>query len=159
MVEEGLQLNMPQRLSAGAFEGALRIGSQNDRDAYWYVPTNEIVVSEVSEDHEQSTVDADTYRLSEETVGEYIHRTEREGAVWSLNKLGEFLRNVASFGDVRILTLRQEEAYALCRISKLDTESAAELLGISEGLLRDHLSTAQKKITCAFNLVEAVNNH
>ena len=156
MSNQGPQLTMPRRISDGEFTGALRIGSQNDRDVYWYVPTNEIVVID---DSEAAPVAADRHRLSAETVGEYIHRTEREGAVWSLNRLGEFLRNVASFGDVRILTVRQEEAYALCRISGIDTASAAELLGISESLLADHLSTAQKKITCAFNLVEAVNKH
>jgi len=156
MVEQSPQLTTPRRVSAGEFAGALRIGSQNDQDAYWYVPTNQIVVGE---DPETVPERADVHQLSEETVGEFIHQTEREGAVWSLNELGEFLRNVASFGDVRILTLRQEEVYALCRISGLDTEHAAELLGISESLLADHLSTAQKKITCAFNLVEAVNKH
>jgi len=155
MVEQS-RLKSPRRIEAGEFEGALRLGSQNTREAYWYVPTNEILVTD---NPTQAPEGADIHRLSEETVGEYIHRTEREGAVWSLNKLGEFLRNVASFGDVRILTLRQEEAYALCRISGLDSTTAAELLGISEGLLVDHLSTAQKKITCAFNLVEAVNKH
>ncbi len=156
MVEGSPQLTTPGRITEGEFAGALRIGSQNDQDAYWHVPTNEIVVTDTPE---SAPEDADVHRLSEQTVGEFVHRTEREGAVWSLNKLGEFLRNVASFGDVRILTLRQEEAYALCRISSLDTTTAAELLGISEGLLVDHLSTAQKKITCAFNLVEAVNKH
>ncbi len=156
MVEAPSPLTTPRQITDGEFEGALRIGSQNDQDVYWYVPTNEIVVSDTPE---QAVEKANIYQLSEETVGEFVHRTEREGAVWSLNKLGEFLRNVASFGDVRILTLRQEEAYALCRISSLDTASAAELLGISESLLVDHLSTAQKKITCAFNLVEAVNKH
>jgi len=156
MVEQGPQLTTPKRIVDGEFEGALRIGSQNDRGAYWYVPTNEIVISDTPETAPEQ---ADIHRLSEETVGEFIHQTEREGAIWSLNELGEFLRNVASFGDVRILTLRQEEVYALCRISGLDTEHAAELLGVSESLLVDHLSTAQKKITCAFNLVEAVNKH
>mgnify|MGYP005856236103 CR=1 FL=1 len=156
MVDQAPQLTTPRRIADGEFEGALRIGSQGDRDAFWYVQTNEIVVTDRPD---IIPMEAEIHRLSEETVGEFIHRTEREGAVWSLNKLGEFLRNVASFGDVRILTLRQEEAYALCRISGLDQGSAAELLGISESLLADHLSTAQKKITCAFNLVEAVNKH
>jgi len=156
MAEQRPQLTTPRRISAGEFAGALRIGSQNDKDAYWHVPTNEIVVGD---DPETTPEAADSYRLSEKTVGEFIHETEREGAIWSLNELGEFLRNVASFGDVRILTLRQEEVYALCRISGLDSAHAAELLGISESLLIDHLSTAQKKITCAFNLVEAVNKH
>ena len=156
MVEQSPQRTTPRRVSDGEFAGALRIGSQDDKDAYWYVQTNEIVVDGTSEVAPET---ASVYRLSQETVGEFIHRTERNGSVWSLNELGEFLRNVASFGDVRILTLRQEEAYALCRISGLDRQCAAELLGISESLLVDHLSTAQKKVTCAFNLVEAVNKH
>ncbi len=156
MVERGPQLTTPAQISDGEFAGALRIGSQNELEAYWYVPANEIVLTA---DKATAPDAVERYRLSAETVGEYVHRTEREGAVWSLNRLGEFLRNVASFGNVRILTLRQEEAYALCRISGLDHESAGELLGISERLLRTHLSTAQKKITCAFNLVEAVNKH
>jgi len=156
MVEQSPQRTTPRRISGGEFEGALRIGSQDDNDAYWYVQTNEIVVTDTPETASET---ASIHRLSQETVGEFIHRTERNGSVWSLNELGEFLRNVASFGDVRILTLRQEEAYALCRISGLDRQRAAELLSISESLLVDHLSTAQKKITCAFNLVEAVNKH
>lgn len=146
----------PERIERGQFEGALWIGSKDETDVYWYVPKNMIV--EMSDP--DTNVDAtDTYRLSAETVGEYIHRTERDGSMWSLNQLGEFLRNVASFQDVRILTVRQEEAYALCRISSVDKATAAEMLGITETLLNNHLSTAQKKITCAFNLVEAVNKH
>lgn len=156
MVEQTPQRTTPGRISGGEFEGALRIGSQDDNDAYWYVQTNEIVVTDTPETAPETAM---IYRLSQETVGEFIHRTERDGSVWSLNNLGEFLRNVASFGDVRILTVRQEEAYALCRISGLDRQRAAKLLGISVSLLVDHLSTAQKKVTCAFNLVEAVNNH
>lgn len=156
MAEQGLQLTAPGQITDGAFEGALRIGLQNELEAYWHVQTNEVVLTKTADiDPETAT----TYRLSAETVGEFIHRTEREGAVWSLNDLGEFLRNVASFGDVRILTVRQEEAYALCQVSGLDRASAAELLGVSERLIADQLSTAQKKVTCAFNLVEAVNNH
>ncbi|ATW87161.1 hypothetical protein halTADL_0345 [Halohasta litchfieldiae] len=156
MAERGPELSAPERIESGEFAGALRIGSQNEREVYWYVPKNLIIETEAPE---TAPDDAETYRLSEETVGEYIHRTERDGSVWTLNQLGEFLRNVASFRDVRILTLRQEEAYALCRISGVDSTTASELLGISETLLNDHLSTAQKKITCAFNLVEAVNKH
>jgi len=156
MIDRGPKLTTPRRVTSGEFEGALRIGLRNDLDVYWHVPTNDIIVAATPE---IAPEEAEIHRLSKQTVGEFIHQTEREGAVWSLNKLGEFLRNVASFEEVRILTLRQEEAYALCRISGLDHASAAELLGISEGLLADHLSTAQKKITCAFNLVEAVNNH
>jgi predicted DNA-binding protein (UPF0251 family) len=156
MADRGPELSAPERIESGEFAGALRIGSKNDMEVYWYVPKNQIVETEAPE---TAADDAETYRLSEETVGEYIHRTERDGSIWTLNQLGEFLRNVASFRDVRILTLRQEEAYALCRISGVDRATAAELLGISENLLKDHLSTAQKKITCAFNLVEAVNKH
>jgi len=156
MAERGPELSAPERIESGEFAGALRIGSQNEREVYWYVPKNLIIETEAPE---TAPDDAETYRLSEETVGEYIHRTERDGSVWTLNQLGEFLRNVASFRDVRILTLRQEEAYALCRISGVDSTTASELLGISETLLNDHLSTAQKKITCVFNLVEAVNKH
>jgi len=156
MAERGPELSAPEQIVSGEFSGALRIGSKNDLEVYWYVPKNQIVETVTPE----TTPDAaETHRLSKETVGEYIHRTERDGCMWALNQLGEFLRNVASFRDVRILTLRQEEAYALCRISGVDRETAAELLGISEPLLTDHLSTAQKKITCAFNLVEAVNKH
>ncbi len=156
MGERSPQRATPGRISRGEFAGALRIGSQNDQDAYWYVQTNEILITDSPEiAPEKATI----HRLSHETVGEFIHQTERDGSLWSLNQLGEFLRNVASFGDVRILSLRQEEAYALCRISGLEAQRAAELLGISEGLLAEHLSTAQKKITCAFNLVEAVNKH
>lgn len=156
MVDRGPELTVPDRIESGEFAGALRIGTKGDDEAYWYVPKNEIVITA---EPETAPDEANTYRLSSETVGEYIHRTEREGSRWSLTELGAFLRNVASFRDVRILTLRQEETYALCRISGVDSETAAELLGISETLLKDHLSTAQKKITCAFNLVEAVNNH
>lgn len=146
---------MPEQLSDGDYERALRIGSESDKPVYWYVPTNEIITTAADD----STDVIETNALSSETVGEYIHRTERNGSYWSLNELGEFLRNVASFQEVRILTLRQEEAYALCRISGLDRAAAAELLGISESLLKNHLSTAQKKVTCAFNLVEAVSKH
>lgn len=156
MSEQGPQLTRPTRITDGEYEGALQIGSRNDKAAYWYVPTNEIVITDEPEIAPEA---AETHRLSAETVGEYIRRTGRDGAVWSLNRLGEFLRNVASFEDVRILTLRQEEVYALCRIAGMDPATAAELLDISESLLADHLSVAQKKITCAFNLVEAVNRH
>ena len=156
MAEYGPELQMPERITTGEFDGALLIGDRDNTPVYWHVPTNRIAeVDAPAVDPEA----ADVCRLSAETVGEYVHRTEREGSCWSLNRLGEFLRNVAAFGDVRILTVRQEEAYALCRIADVDTGSAAELLGISEGLLEDHLSTAHKKITCAFNLVEAVNGH
>ena len=156
MADRGPELTAPERIESGEFSGALRIGAKNEAEVYWYVPKNQLVETTAPE---STPNDAETHRLSEETVGEYIHHTERDGSRWSLNQLGEFLRNVASFRDVRILTLRQEEAYALCRISGADRESAAALLGVSETLLADHLSTAQKKITCAFNLVEAVNKH
>jgi len=156
MPEGGPELAAPERIKSGEFSGALRLGAKDETEVYWYVPNNQVVETAMPE---TTPVDAETHRLSEETVGEYVHRTERDGSRWSLNELGEFLRNVASFRDVRILTVRQEEAYALCRISGVDRATAAALLGISEPLLDDHLSTAQKKITCAFNLVEAVNKH
>ncbi|MFO7834871.1 MAG: hypothetical protein R6V31_12705 [Halohasta sp.] len=156
MADHGPELRLPERIETGEFDGALRIGERNDTPVYWHVPTNRIAeIDAPTVDPEAATI----VQLSAETVGEYIHRTEREGSRWSLNRLGEFLRNVASFEDVRILTVRQEEAYALCRIANVEAARAAELLGVSEGLLEDHLSTAHKKITCAFNLVEAVNGH
>ena len=111
----------------------------------WYSEKREPNVAEP----ETVPDEASAYRLSPETVGEYIRRTECGGSRWLLTELGAFLWNVASFRDGRILTLRQEETYALCRISGVDSET----------LLKDHLSTAQNKITCAFNLVEAVNNN
>lgn len=155
MAERSPQSASPQRVETGDFEGALRVGSKNEIDVYWYVPKNIIVENPTGKGQDNIT----KHQLSQETVGEYIHRTGRDGSVWSLNSLGEFLRNVASFRDVRILTVRQEEAYALCRVSGVDKSTAAALLGISEALLDDHLSTGQKKITCAFNLVEAVNKN
>ena len=156
MAERGLKSELPKRVETGEFEGALHVGSKSENDVYWYVPKNILVEFD---DTNSDLVPKNKYQLSQETVGEYIHRTARDGSVWSLNQLGEFLRNVASFRDVRILTVRQEEAYGLCCVSELDKPVAAELLGISEPLLDDHLSTAQKKITCAFNLVEAVNKN
>ena len=156
MAKRGPGVTVPERIETGEFAGALRLGAKDDTEVYWYVPKNQLVETDAPE---TAPDDAETHRLSAETIGEYIHRTERDGSRWSLTRLGEFLRNVASFRDVRILTLRQEEAYALCRIADVDRPTAAELLGISESLLTEHLSTAQKKITCAFNLVEAVNKH
>ncbi|MFW6320755.1 MAG: hypothetical protein ACOC0Z_02800 [Halohasta sp.] len=156
MADRGAALPAPERIAHGEFEGALRIGSKDGVDVYWYVPRNQLVEAP-SPDRDPDAAEA--HRLSAETVGEYIHRTERDGSLWSLNELGEFFRNVAAFHDVRILTVRQEEAYALCRVSGMPRPTAAELLGVSESLLDDHLATVQKKITCAFNLVEAVNRH
>ncbi len=156
MSEQGSGPSPPTELGAGQFAGSLHLGSKNHTPAYWYVPRNQLVF--VTDPTSREPVTVEQHRLSQETVGGYIHQTERDGAVWSLTDLGLFLRNVASFGDVRILTVRQEEAYALCRIAEVERHRAAELLGISVGVLDDHLSTAQKKITCAFNLIEAVNS-
>ena len=137
-------------------DDALQLGTRNDNRVYWSVPPNEII--EARRSAESSDVQLEHTQL-DSSVGEYISDTHRDGSHWEFTDLGEFFRNVTNFRGVQILTTREEEVYALSMVSSIDDETVSDLLGASEEVCESALHSAQRKITCAFNLVEAVTEN
>lgn len=141
-------------VSEGEYQGAIRLGTKGDRGMYWHIPSNTIV--EYASESPAGSEVHETEELSD-PVGNHILDSDRGGACWDFTPIAEFFRGVSSFGGTKILTAREEEVYGISRYTDIPTDEAADMLGISARLYGDIETRAHKKVTCAFNLVEAVS--
>lgn len=140
-------------VSKGEYQGAIRLGVKGERGVYWHIPSNTIVKFQ-SPSPSDSEID-ETVCLSE-PVGNYILNTDRGGGCWDFSPIAKFFRGVSSFDGVKILTAREEEIYGISRFTNIPAEEAADMLGISLSTYGGVEGRAQKKVTCALNLVDAV---
>lgn len=139
-------------ISIDDYDKIVRVGTIDEYKVYWSPFDN--VVLHINSDTGEVTAEK---KLSRMTVGEYILDSESEGGCWKLNGLGDFLRSTGEFYGSRILTVQQEEAFGLYRFGGFEVEELSEVLGISESSVETRLSNTQKKISCAFNLVESIS--
>ena len=149
------QMPPADTVATGQYEGAIKLGRRGKRSVYWHPQSNSVIHFN-EEGIETGTTDMVTHLTS--PVGDYLNESDRCGKCWEFSRLGRFFRCTSSFQNVRVITYREEMVYGISRYTEYSDETGANMLDISVETYRNHLNNAQRKVSCAFNIVEAIIN-
>ncbi len=142
-------------VTTGQYKGAVNLGRRGPYKVYWHPQTNSVAHFD-ERNLDSGETEMVTFLTS--PVGDYLNESDRRGKCWTFSRIGRFFRSTSSFDGVKLLTYREEMVYGLARYTDYSDEEGASMLDISVETYRSHFEKAQTKVSCAFNLVEAVIN-